>query len=177
MRPGDVVIVNTGWHHKYEDSEEYFCQVARASCRRRAIGSSKRRSRSSDTTRRPTTIRSQPRSARIATARCIPHLAEEYKEWSGGRDWKEDFPEWEPVHRKLFTNGILGIENVGGDLDAVTGKRVTFAFFPWNWDRGDGCIIRLVAMVDPSRIVSHRKRGGDADARQAFRRRKSLRSA
>jgi kynurenine formamidase len=52
------------------------------------------------------------------------------------------------VHRKLFTNGILGIENVGGDLDAVTGKRVTFSFFPWNWDRGDGCIIRLVAIID-----------------------------
>ena len=33
-------------------------------------------------------------------------------------------------------------------LDKVTGKRCTFAFFPWNWDRGDGCIIRLVAMID-----------------------------
>jgi hypothetical protein len=41
------------------------------------------------------------------------------------------------------------IENVGGDLDKVTGKRVTFAYFPWNWDRGDGCIIRLVAITDP----------------------------
>jgi kynurenine formamidase len=77
-----------------------------------------------------------------------PHLAEEYKKWSGGRDWKDDHPLWEPVHRKLFNNGILGIENVGGDLDAVTGKRVTFSFFPWNWDRGDGCIIRLVAIID-----------------------------
>ena len=48
-----------------------------------------------------------------------PHLAEEYKKWSGGRDWKDDFPEWEPVHRILFKNGILGIENVGGDLDKV----------------------------------------------------------
>jgi hypothetical protein len=37
---------------------------------------------------------------------------------------------------------------LGGDLDKVTGKRVTFSFFPWNWDRGDGCIIRLVAMID-----------------------------
>ena len=55
---------------------------------------------------------------------------------------------WEPVHNTLFSSGILGIENVGGDLDSVTGKRVTFAFFPWNWDRGDGCIIRLVAMMD-----------------------------
>ena len=66
----------------------------------------------------------------------------------GGVDWKDAFPEWEPVHNKLFSEGILGIENVGGDLDAVTGKRCTFAFFPWNWDRGDGCIIRLVAMMD-----------------------------
>ena len=53
------------------------------------------------------------------------------------------------MHRILFKNGILGIENVGGDIDKVTGRRCTFAFFPWNWDRGDGCIIRLVAIVDP----------------------------
>ena len=59
-----------------------------------------------------------------------PHLAEEYKKWSGGRDWKDDFPEWEPVHRILFKNGILGIENVGGDIDKVTGRRCTFAYFP-----------------------------------------------
>ena len=65
-------------------------------------------------------------------------------------DWKQAHPGWEPVHRILFTNGILGIENVGGDLDADTGTRATFAFFPWNWDRGDGCIIRLVAMIDKS---------------------------
>ena len=64
------------------------------------------------------------------------------------------------MHRKLFNNGILGIENVGGDLDAVTGKRVTFAFFPWNWDRGDGCIIRLVAMIDQGPKLPHRKGRG-----------------
>ena len=44
----------------------------------------------------------------------------------------------------------MGSENVGGDLESVTGKRCTFAFFPWNWDRDDGCIIRLVAITDPS---------------------------
>ena len=31
----------------------------------------------------------------------------------------------------------------------MTGKRCTFALFPWNWERGDGCIIRLVAIADP----------------------------
>jgi len=39
---------------------------------------------------------------------------------------------------------------VGGDIDKVTGKRVTFAAFPWRWKKGDGCIVRLVAMIDPS---------------------------
>ena len=31
----------------------------------------------------------------------------------------------------------------------MTGKRVTFAAFPWRWKKGDGCIIRLVAILDP----------------------------
>jgi kynurenine formamidase len=33
------------------------------------------------------------------------------------------------VHRILFKNGILGIENVE-DIDKVTGRRCTFALFP-----------------------------------------------
>ena len=45
---------------------------------------------------------------------------------------------------------VLRIENVGGEIDKVTGKRVTFAAFPWRWTKGDGCIVRLVAIVDPS---------------------------
>jgi hypothetical protein len=27
---------------------------------------------------------------------------------------------------------------------------VTFAAFPWRWKKGDGCIVRLVAITDPS---------------------------
>ena len=80
----------------------------------------------------------------------LPQLEQAYFDWSGGHVWARDFPDWEPVHQILFKAGIPGIENVGGDLDSVTGKRCTFAFFPWNRDRGDGCIIRLVAITDPS---------------------------
>ena len=73
----------------------------------------------------------------------LPHLKKKYFEWAGGRDWVDDFPDWEPVHQILFKAGIRGIENVGGGLDAVTGKRCTFAFFPWNWDLGEGCVIHF----------------------------------
>ena len=79
-----------------------------------------------------------------------PHMAAEYKGRSGGRDWTDDFSDCEPVPQIRFKAGTLGIENVGGDLDAATGKRCTLAFFAWNRDRGDGCIIRLVAMIDTS---------------------------
>ena len=27
--------------------------------------------------------------------------------------------------------------------------RSAASYFPWNWDRGDGCIVRLVAITDP----------------------------
>ena len=46
-------------------------------------------------------------------------------------------------------NGIPGIESVGGELDAVTGKRCTFAAFPWRWVGGDGSGVRVVAILDP----------------------------
>jgi kynurenine formamidase len=79
----------------------------------------------------------------------LPAINEEYFRTTGRRVI-EDFPEWEPCHNAILSVGICGFENIGGDIDKVTGKRVTFAAFPWRWKKGDGCIVRLVAMVDPS---------------------------
>ena len=39
-------------------------------------------------------------------------------------------------------------ENVGGDIDKVTGKRVTIAGFPLRLVLGDGSMVRLVAIVE-----------------------------
>ena len=61
----------------------------------------------------------------------------------------KDFPHWEPSHKALLAAGIPGIENVGGDIDKITGKRCTFMCYPWRWPGGDGCGIRLVALLDP----------------------------
>jgi kynurenine formamidase len=75
-------------------------------------------------------------------------LIDEYKAFTG-HDALEDFPEWEPAHKTLMVKGgIPGIENAGGNLDGVSGKRCTFMCFPWRWPGGDGCIVRLLALVD-----------------------------
>ena len=80
-----------------------------------------------------------------------------------------------PLDACLAMHNALGIDrgfvvhaNTHGfdnrvDIDAVTGMRVTFAAFPWRWMKGDGCIIRLVAMLDPTgefRIAQGTARAG-----------------
>ena len=89
----------------------------------------------------------------------MPHIVREYEEETGRRVL-DDFPHWEPCHRAILSRGICGIENVGGEIDRVTGMRVTFAAFPWRWKEGDGCIVRLVAIVD--RSGSYRIETGEA---------------
>ena len=77
-----------------------------------------------------------------------PHLDDEYFAETG-RHIIEDFPYWEPAHKIMMTNGIPGIENIGGDIDKITGKRCTFFAFPWRWPDGEGCALRVVAVLDP----------------------------
>lgn len=149
IRPGDIVIINTGWHHYFGDNRKYFVyspglyKEAGIWLKERGV--------------KGVGVDQQALDHPLATAigphgpggPIIPTVLDEYREWCG-REVQEDFPEWEPCHRQLLGNGIVGFENVGGDLDEVTGKRVTFAAFPWRWQEGDGCIVRLVAMVDPT---------------------------
>src|SRR6266508_610079 len=121
IRPGDFVVINTGWHHHYADNRKYFIYS--------------------------------------------PGLYKEAGIWlreRGVKAARDDFPEWEPCHRQLLGNGIVGFENVGGDLDKVTGRRCTFAAFPIRWQYGDGSIVRLVAIVDPT--GEYRIERGEAEA-------------
>ena len=58
-------------------------------------------------------------------------------------------------------NGIGLIENVGGDIDEVTGMRVTIAAFPIRYWMGDGSLARVVAIVDEDvawRLSGHRRK-------------------
>ena len=76
-----------------------------------------------------------------------PDICAEYKE-ENGHDVIQDFPAWEPCHKLLLGNGIMGWENVGGDIDEATGMRCTIAGWPIKWTGGDGSMVRLVAIVD-----------------------------
>lgn len=147
--PGDIVIVNTGWHHTFGDNSTYYAYspgfyreagewfVERGV---KAVGTD-------------TQALDHPLATAIAPHGpgapdgLLPWACEEYQAQTG-RAVLDDFPEWEPCHRQILTHGIVGFENVGGDLDAVTGRRVTIACFPWRWVGGDGCIVRMVAMLD-----------------------------
>ena len=55
---------------------------------------------------------------------------------------------WEPCHKVLLGNGIVGVENLGGDLDKVSGKRFRFFAFPIRWHLGDGSMVRCAAEID-----------------------------
>ncbi len=142
----DIVLINSGWHHQFGDNTDYFCYSAGLYKEAgewfvekgvKAVG-----------------VDQQALDHPLATAigphgpgPLRPDVCEEYKATTG-RDVIEDFPLWEPCHKILLGNGIMGWENIGGDLDQVTGMRVTIAGFPIRWEGGDGSMVRLVAIVD-----------------------------
>lgn len=147
IQPGDIVIINTGWHKKYSESQEYFGL---------APGLAKSAAEWL-VARKPalvgidTAAIDHPLATSLGAHRNGPlmkRLPKLYRDETG-RDPKADHPEWNAAHKILLKAGIPTIENVGGGLDLVTGKRATFHAYPWKWMGGDGCVIRLMAIVDP----------------------------
>ena len=148
IKAGDIVLIDTGWHRKYSDSKEYFGHAPGLS-KRAAEWLVKKRVKLVGV---DTATVDHPLATSLGPHRNGPqikYLLPEYKE-ATGREAIKDFPEWNPAHRVLLEAGIPTIENVGGDLDELNGKRCTFQGFPWKWREGDACVIRLVAMLDPS---------------------------
>jgi kynurenine formamidase len=151
VRRGDVVIVNTGWHRRYADTADYYAYSPGfykeagewfVEKRVKAVGAD------TQALDHPLGTAIGPHGPAAESGGLLPWAVREY-EAETGRKVIEDFPYWEPCHNAILSNGIYGFENIGGDLDKVTGKRVTFAAFPWRWVDGDGCIVRLVAITDP----------------------------
>ena len=151
VRQGDVVVIVTGWHRKYSDGLEYFGEspglskdaaewLVAKECRFVAID---------------TQQIDHPLATSLGPHRGGPtmrRLAESYSK-ATGKNPKVEHGEWNIAHKTLLGAGIPTIEQVGGDVDLLLGKRATFAATPWRLERGDACPVRLVAMIDPSGAV------------------------
>lgn len=147
IKNGDFVVIITGWHHKYSDSIEYFGQspglskeaaqyLVEKECKVVAVD---------------TPQIDHPLATSLGPHRGGPtmkRLATAYTE-ATGLDPKVEHGEWNVAHKTLLGAGIPTIEQVGGDVDLLLGKRATFVATPWKFVHGDACQVRLVAMVDP----------------------------
>jgi kynurenine formamidase len=148
VKEGDIVVINTGWHHKYSDSLEYYGE---------APGLSKEAaewlvSMNPKVVGIDTPFIDHPLATSMTNHRGGPQmkrLAGEYTK-ATGLDPKKEHAEWNIAHRTILGANIPTIEQVGGDVDEVSGKRVTLAATPWKFEHGDACPVRFVAMCDPS---------------------------
>ena len=144
----DIVMINTGMHHKMADTDEYYA-YSPGLYKEAAEWLVKRKIKMMGI---DVQALDHPLGTKLVDhgpGPSHPHLMDEYMD-EVGRDVMDDFPHWEISHKTLMVKGgIPGIENVGGDLDDVTGKRCTFMAFPWRWPEGEGCGVRVIAVVDP----------------------------
>lgn len=148
VRPGDIVVILTGWHRRYSDSQEYFGRSPGLS----ASAAHWLIERDVRLLAMDTPQIDHPLATSLGLHRNGPQmkrLAEDYGSETG-RSASTDFPEWVPSHRLLLGAGIPTIENVGGDIDALAGRRATFHAMPWNWPEGDACPVRFVGIADRS---------------------------
>lgn len=79
----------------------------------------------------------------------MPWLEKDYIK-ATGHSAAEEYPDYEPCHRIYMQHGVCTVENAGGDIDEVTGRRMTIAAFPFRCEAADGGFVRLVAWEEGS---------------------------
>jgi kynurenine formamidase len=148
VRPGDILILHTGWHRYYagmpeEDLVRYFCKHPGPD-RRFADWVVEMRFRwigvdcgSAD----------HPMNTSIRWKR--PDLAREY-ERRFQVSVEERFPEEHlfAMHHEPFRRGVVHAENLGGDLAQLLNRRCVVGAFPWKFVGGEASICRIVAFLD-----------------------------
>jgi kynurenine formamidase len=148
VQQGDIVVIVTGWHHKYADALEYYGESPGLSkeaaqwlvdkdCKLVAVD---------------TPQVDHPLATSLGPHRGGPlmnRLVDSYQKATGLNPQKEH-PEWNIAHRILLGAEIPTIEQVGGDVDLIASKRATFVATPWKFEYGDACPVRFVGMIDPA---------------------------
>ena len=82
------------------------------------------------------------------------HGQEAYDELYGDLEAIGCWGTWEPCHKQLLGHGIVGVENLGGDLDKIpAGVWFRFNCFPLRWYMGDGSMARCSAEIDEDLLL------------------------
>ena len=148
VREGDIVVINTGWHHKYSDSLEYYGKApGLTEAAAQWLVAKKVKYVAVDTP-----FADHPLATSMGPHRGGPlmkRLAGEYQA-ATGKDPKTEHGKWLVAAKTLAVAGIPIVVQVGGDVDDLKGKRATFSAAPWKLEHGDACPVRFVAMTDPS---------------------------
>lgn len=155
VRKGDIVVVNTGWHRLYSDSQRYFGEGPGLS----EAAAEWLLERGAKLVAIDTAFIDHPMATSLGRHRKGPIVKEiprRYEEVTG-RVPEVEFPDWNPAHKRLLAAGVPTIENVGGAVDQLNGKRVTLQASPWNWRMGDACVVRLTALLDPAQTYEFGK--------------------
>jgi len=143
IEPGDIVVINTGWHTRLEPGKEYDyfnhypgldVSAAEWLIKKKVKGIA------------GTWPTSDHSLSVLPLEKWLPWLYEEYKRETGKEPDKSDAVE--PCLTMLLKEGITCIQNAGGDIDQVTGKRCTLAAFPFRLEDTDAAHVRLVAIVE-----------------------------
>jgi kynurenine formamidase len=115
VKDGDIVVIVTGWHHKYSDGLEYYGE---------APGLSKDAaewlvSKNPKMVAVDTPHVDHPLATSMAPHRGGPQMKRLTSEYAKatGLDWKVEHPEWNVAHKILLGAGIPTVEQVGGDVD------------------------------------------------------------
>ncbi len=150
IKEGDIVAINTGWHHKYSDSMEYFGEAPGLTLDAAEYLISK----APKFVAIDTPYIDCPCATNLTPHKGMPgpfmkRLVPIYEEKTG-RNALEDYPGFYPVAKALAAAGIPVVAQMSGDVDDITGKRATMIATPWKIHRGDACPVRFVAIFDPS---------------------------
>lgn len=148
VEPGDIVVINTGWHAKYSDSIEYFGYAPGLS----EAAADWLIEKQVKLVAIDTPQVDHPMATSIGPHRGGPLMKRVVQEYAKetGRDAGADFPDWNAAHKALLAADIPTVENIGGDVAKISGRRATFQCYPWKWLEGDACVVRFMGMVDPS---------------------------
>jgi kynurenine formamidase len=78
-----------------------------------------------------------------------PDLVAEYEAMTG-RPIEETLPlaDFEHIHYATARNDVSMLENLGGEIAEVAGRRVDLGAFPWRWQGGEASVCRVAAFVE-----------------------------